>query len=176
MVVGQDRRGAQLTALVFAAMLALAGCGKSDDWRLGFESLGPVRAGMTVEQVRKVVDMPEPPPQAPGEECDYLVHREAGRDFALMIIGGVVVRIELIGASTLGTVAGAHLGSTEAELRGLYGKDLVVQPHKYDPDGHTLTLRSPEGTHGLRFETSQGKVTAIQAGPWEHLHYVEGCS
>jgi len=167
---------AAFPAAVFAAALALAGCGMSDDWRLGFDSLGPVRAGMTVAQVREVIEVPEPPALAPGGECNYLAHHAEGRDFALMIIGGVVVRIELKGGSTLRTVAGAHIGSSEIELRGLYGKDLVTEPHKYDPDGHTLTLRSPDGTHGLRFETSQGKVTAIQAGPWEHLHYVEGCS
>ena len=87
-----------------------------------------------------------------------------------------MVRIELQAGSTLRTEAGARLGSTEAELQALYGKGLEVQPHKYDPEGHTLTLRSPDGANGLRFETSRDRVTAIQSGPWEHLHYVEGCS
>ena len=41
--------------------------------------------------------------------------------------------------------------------------------------GHAITLKSSGGDYGLRFETSGGKVTAIQAGPWEHLNYVEGC-
>jgi len=70
----------------------------------------------------------------------------------------------------------ALIGSSEAELRRLYGARLDVQPHKYDPQGHTITYRSADGEFGLRFETSNGKVTAIQSGPWEHLHYVEGCS
>jgi hypothetical protein len=60
-------------------------------------------------------------------------------------------------------------------LKALYGSRLDVQPHKYDTNGHTITLKSSSGEAGLRFETSAGKVTAIQAGPWEHLHYVEGC-
>ena len=51
----------------------------------------------------------------------------------------------------------------------------TFQPHKYDPDGHTITYRSADGEYGLRFETSRGQVKAIQSGPWEHLHYVEGC-
>jgi hypothetical protein len=50
-----------------------------------------------------------------------------------------------------------------------------VQPHKYDEQGHTITFRAADGFSGLRFETSAGKVTAMQAGPWEHLNYVEGC-
>jgi hypothetical protein len=40
-----------------------------------------------------------------------------------------------------------------------------VQPHKYDPQGHTITYRSSDGEFGLRFETSNGEVTAIQSGP-----------
>jgi hypothetical protein len=86
-----------------------------------------------------------------------------------------VVRIELKGASRLRTLGGAGIGSSEAELSRLYGTRLVRQPHKYDPDGHTFTFRSSDQAFGLRFETSRGQVTAIQSGPWEHLHYVEGC-
>jgi hypothetical protein len=93
-----------------------------------------------------------------------------------MIIGDRVVRIELKRASTLHTLSGARIGSSEADLRRWYGTRLDKQPHKYDPQGHTFTYRSADGSQGLRFETSGGKVTAIQSGPWEHLHYVEGCS
>ena len=96
-------------------------------------------------------------------------------DFALMIVGGRVARVELQKASTLATYSGARIGTTESELAAMYGPHLDVQPHKYDPAGHTLTLKSSGGDYGLRFETSGGKVTAIQAGPWEHLNYVEGC-
>lgn len=38
------------------------------------------------------------------------------------------------------------------------------------------TLRMTAGTEGLRFEVYEGVVQAVQAGPWEHLHDVEGCS
>src|SRR6185295_12053187 len=96
--------------------------------------------------------------------------------FRLMIIGDRVVRIELTGATRLRTFAGAGIGTTETELKTLYGDRLVVQPHKYVEGGHTITLRSGAGTEGLRFETAKGAVTALQAGPWEHLNYVEGCS
>ena len=92
-----------------------------------------------------------------------------------MIIGDRVVRIELKGASKLRTMSGARIGSSEAELERMYGGRLDIQPHKYDPDGHTIVYRSADGEYGLRFETSRGLVKAIQSGPWEHLHYVEGC-
>lgn len=176
MAAGQDRRGARLTYLAVAALLAAAApVVAAASWCLGFGVLGPVRTGMTAEQVLRLADFAGMERRKPAEDCWYLHYRAGGSDFDLMIIRDRVVRIELKGASTLHTLSGARLGSTEAELRGLY-RGIETQPHKYDPEGHTLTFRSPDGAYGLRFETSRGRVTAIQSGPWEHLHYVEGCS
>jgi hypothetical protein len=92
-----------------------------------------------------------------------------------MIIDGRVARVEIRRGSRLTTLSGARIGSSEDELLSLYGARLDIQPHKYEPDGRTLTLRSGDGGYGLRFETLKGRVTAIQGGPWEHLNYVEGC-
>lgn len=175
MVVRQDRRRARLTL----AALALA-CGgfasAAASWCLGLGSIGPVRTGMTTDEVLPLADWSGLARRQPAGECWYLRYQGGGADFDLMIIGDRVVRIELKGASRLHTMGGAHIGSSESDLERLYGARLDVQPHKYDPQGHTITYRSADGAFGLRFETSNGKVTAIQSGPWEHLHYVEGCS
>jgi hypothetical protein len=154
--------GLCLSAATFAA----------SSWCLGMGGLGPIRAGMTVEQVLGLADFSGIERKQPAGECWYLRY---GSDFALMIIDGKVARVELQRNSKLGTFSGAHIGTTEAELSALYGKRLDVQPHKYDPAGHTITMKSSRGDYGLRFETSDGKVTAIQGGPWAHLNYVEGC-
>jgi hypothetical protein len=179
MVVRQDRRRARLSGarllLAAAACAFAAGAPAAASWCLGLGSLGPVRTGMTADEVLALADWPGQERKQAAGECWYLKYQGQGADFDLMIIKGRVVRIELKGASTLHTLGGAHLGSSEAALRELYGKRLEVQPHKYDPDGHTLTFQSSDGEYGLRFETSHGKVTAIQSGPWEHLNYVEGC-
>jgi len=161
---------ALLLAAFGVTLAAVAAAGPS--WCLGMGGLGPLRAGMTVEQVLALADFSGIERRKPAGECWYLRY---GSDFALMIIGGRVVRLELQSGSKLGTFSGARIGTTEAELQTLYGSRLDVQPHKYDPAGHTLTLKSSGGDYGLRFETSGGKVTAIQSGPWEHLNYVEGC-
>lgn len=145
-------------------------------WCLGVGSLGPIRAGMTVEEVLLLADWPGLPSRPESGECWYMNYQGGPSDFSLMIIGDRVVRIEIKGKSTLRTLSGAHVGTTESELKKMYGARLDVQPHKYDEHGHTITLKSRDGDYGLRFETSRGKVTAMQAGPWEHLHYVEGCS
>jgi hypothetical protein len=154
-----------LAAVVFAG----------STWCLGMGGLGPIRAGMTVDQVLALADFPGIERKKAAGECWYLRYHGGGSDFDLMIIGGKVVRLELKGASKLRTFSGAGIGTTETELAAMYGTRLDVQPHKYDPAGHTITLKSSGGDHGLRFETSGGKVSAIQSGPWEHLNYVEGC-
>ena len=161
---------------VVLALACAAGASAAANWCLGFGSLGPVRTGMSTDQVLPLADWSGLARRQPAGECWYLRYQGGGSDFDLMIIGDRVVRIELKGASKLHTFGGARIGSSEAELRRLYGARLDVQPHKYDPQGHTITYRSSNGEFGLRFETSSGKVTAIQSGPWEHLHYVEGCS
>ena len=158
--------------LVIAGLCLSTAAFAASSWCLGMGGLGPIRAGMTVEQVLALADFSGIERRKAAGECWYLRY---GSDFALMIIDGKVARLELQRASTLGTFAGAHIGSTEAELASMYGARLDVQPHKYDPAGHTLTIKSSGGDYGLRFETSGSKVTAIQAGPWEHLNYVEGC-
>jgi hypothetical protein len=160
--------------VVFGLSIAAASYAASS-WCLSMGGLGPIRAGMNVEQVLRLADFSGLERQKPAGECWYLRYHGGGSDFDLMIIEDKVVRLELKGASKLHTFAGARIGTTEDELKALYGTRLDVQPHKYDEAGHTITLKSSGGDYGLRFETSKGKVTAIQAGPWEHLNYVEGC-
>lgn len=162
-----------LLAACACALAAVAPAASS--WCLGFGGLGPIRAGMTVEQAMRLADFSGLERRHPAGECWYLNFRGGSSAFDLMIIGGIVVRLELQAGSKLHTFTGARIGTTEAELEAMYGARLDSQPHKYDTNGRTITLRSSGGDHGLRFETSRGRVTAIQAGPWEHLHYVERC-
>ena len=161
--------------LALAGILLANAAFSGTSWCLGMGGLGPIRAGMTTEQVMGLADFSGLERKTAAGECWYLRYHGGSSDFDLMMIGGKVVRLELNGASKLGTFAGARIGSTEAHLKSLYGSRLDIQPHKYDQAGHTITIKSSAGDYGLRFETSHGVVTAIQAGPWEHLNYVEGC-
>ena len=179
MVVRQGRRRAGRRVKAFAAIasslvFAAAASGASS-WCLGLGSLGPIRTGMTVDEVLRLADFPGQERRKPVAGCWYLRYHGNGSDFDLMIIDGRVVRIELKGGSKLHTLSGARLGDSEGDLLAKFGSRLETQPHKYDENGHTITFRSSAGDYGLRFETSSGKVIAIQSGPWEHLNYVEGC-
>jgi hypothetical protein len=163
-------------ALAVCAAMWTVGVAAAPSWCLGMSGLGPIRAGMSVEQVMRLADFSGLERRSPAGECWYLQYRGGSTAFDLMIIGDSVVRLEVKGASRLHTFSGARIGTTEEELKTMYGPRLDIQPHKYDENGHTITVKSSGGGHGLRFETSAGRVTAIQAGPWEHLNYVEGCS
>ena len=172
-----SRRTAGALALGLASGLLAGAATAAGTWCLGLDGLGPIRAGMTVDEVLRLADFSGMERKQAAQECWYLRYgdrKSAGPAFQLMIIDGRVARIELL--ATLHTFSGVRFGSSEAELARLYGARLDTQPHKYDEKGHTITYRSPDGAHGLRFETSSGKVTAIQSGPWEHLNYVEGGS
>jgi len=152
MVVREAGRRARLiagAAALGAGPLALAASTTLHAaWCLGLGSLGPVRAGMPVEQVLPLADFPGlERRQAPGA-CWYLRYRAGGADFDLMIVDGRVARLELNGSSRLHTFSGAAIGSSEEQLQRLYGPGLEVQPSKYDPAGHTLTYRASGGDYG----------------------------
>jgi hypothetical protein len=162
-------------AVIGGAALASGALAADARWCLSMDGLGAVRAGMTVEQVLPLADWSGLERRKQAEACWYLEYQ--GPDaFALMIIDNRVARIELGSKSRLRTFSGARIGMREEDLTKMYGGRLEVQPHKYVEGGRTYTLRSGAGTEGLRFEAEDGAITAIQAGPWEHLNYVEGCS
>ena len=86
------RTAATLALALFAAVAAAAG-----SWCLGMEGLGPIRAGMPLEEVLRRADFSGMERKRSAEQCWYLRH---GEDFELMIIGGVA-RIEINGTSKL---------------------------------------------------------------------------
>src|SRR5262245_45578838 len=109
---------ARVSALGMALALAAAGVSAAaGTWCLGLDGLGPIRAGMTVEQVLQLADFSGMERRQPADQCWYLRYGDRGKGpaFQLMIIDGRVARIELTG--TLHTFSGARIGSTEDELR-----------------------------------------------------------
>jgi hypothetical protein len=162
--------------LLAAVAACIAGVAFADArWCLGFSGLGPIRAGLTAEDAQALADWPAVARKAHAEPCWIMPFKGGKSDFSLMIVDGKVARIEVKGESTLTTLSGAHVGMSEDALKSLYGPRLESQPHKYDANGRVFVLKSSAGDHGLRFETSAGKVTVMHAGPFEHLNYVEGC-
>jgi hypothetical protein len=92
-----------------------------------------------------------------------------------MLIDGRLARID-VDTAAVATISGAHVGSTEAEVRALYPGQVITTPHFYTgPEGHYLVLTAPDGQRGIRFETDGQRVVRWYAGTAEAIQLVEGC-
>ena len=97
-----------------------------------------------------------------------------------MMIHGRVARIDIESPAFLAE-SGARIGTTEDELRRMYGPRLEARPHAYADRGHYLTLRAAgigkKRRMAIRFETGEdGRVTRFYAGLWKYVQLVEGCT
>lgn len=147
------------------------------DWTVTADGYGPVRIGMTVDQVRETLGRLLVPRDSIHPECDYLAIGPEGPEVLLMVVGGELVRLD-VRDSAVTTAAGARIGSSAATIGRLYGADRVMAtPHAYT-DGQYLTV-VPSGMgddHRLVFETDGKRVTEYRAGMLPMVGWVEGCS
>jgi hypothetical protein len=145
--------------------------------KLSFVGLGPVRIGMTEAQVRGVVagEM-ESTRDVSEEDCYYLILK--GRGLGFMILHSRLARIDVMSGEWR-TQSGAHIGSTEDEIRKLYGAAVQEVQHHYDPQGKYMSVSPQEGAYKgfeVLFETDGKVVTNFRAGTVEAVPLVEGCS
>lgn len=95
------------------------------------------------------------------------------KPITLMLEKGVLTRI-YFNDPTYATSKKIHIGSSEKQALAAYGKSLKVEHHKYDENGHYLTLQSKQGI-ATRFETDSKVVNSISIGTKTAIEYVEGC-
>ena len=164
--------------VLIAALLTSAATPPTYDWKLTPAGWGPVRIGMTREQVTKTlkVDL-----QGDAFDNEGSCVNLYGADGVLpglffMFEDGKLTRISATGPSAVATPRGMHVGSTAEEVRKAYGSGLVTEPHKYeDAPAEYLTFWLRPSKSGVRFETDmQGKVEEIHAGN-DSIQLVEGC-
>ena len=115
------------------------------------------------------------------QECYYVRRTEGpGSDVFYMINEGRLARIDVrhaaVDLTPTVTTEGVGVGSTEEDVLKIYAKNITIEPHKYDENGHNLVVHSTDPTRGMIFETSQGKVTSFRAGLYPALGFVEGCA
>ena len=152
---------------------------------------GPLRIGMTLEEVTTAAG-PDSDPESVGgpepEACDQFRPAEAPEGLLVMIENGVLTRISLIDSSALRTDRGFGLGDQGAAIKAGYGASaIVVEPHHYvgTPAEYITawsTATQPTeyvqdaAARGIRYETNaEGVVTVIHAGG-PSIPYVEGCA
>lgn len=188
---------------VIGALALLAACGApSDDatvatdpasWTMRLQGLGPIVAGMRVEDVaRRVPGSFELPVGAVANACTYAVWDAAPAGVRVMVEDGAVTRVDVLRGRTIATEEGARIGDSEARIDSLYEGRVERRPHKYT-DGAYLIVRAdtarplPEVTEPgatppntrsdfrLVFETDGARVTQYRAGLFPAVEYVEGC-
>ncbi|WP_150131960.1 hypothetical protein [Dokdonella koreensis] len=164
--------------VVFAMMVTAMGSAfAASPQRVAFTSIGKARVGMSEQALVRALGAPltHVAPEAEEEGCYYAAGRGLPEGVILMMLNESLARIDVyeIGVTT---ISGAGVGTSESELKRLYGSKLVQESHAYTgPEGHYLTLRSPDGRYGIRFETDGRLVTKFYAGTEESIRYIEGC-
>ena len=87
-----------------------------------------------------------------------------------------IVRID-VERKGITTAEGAGVGTSEIQLKKIYGRKAVFSAHPYlDSEGHYVTVLFPAQNRKLIFETDHGKVTSFRVGLPEPVEYIEGCT
>lgn len=144
-------------------------------WSLTPGGVGPVRIGMTREEVTRLLG-----PLEGDQVTEGCIEAQPVRgglpDTWFMFEEGRLTRISIGEASPLRTPRGIGVGATEAQVRRAYGSRLRTERHEYqDPPARYLTFWLRPDVRGVRFETDESRrVRTIHAGG-PSIQYVEGC-
>ena len=147
------------------------------DLTLNEDGLGQIQIGMNLDDAVSMGLLNENPNK--NARCDFVfpaVGAGIPDGVSVMVVRGKVARIDVdTGAVT--TDDGAKIGDSEARIKSLYGEDLQVEPHKYNPGWHYMTVMGDSASAGkaIVFETDGKKVTMFRAGRLPEVKWVEGC-
>lgn len=149
------------------------------DWKLTPAGWGPVRIGMTREQVARAL-MAELSGEALDNEgscIELFPEKEELRGTYFMFQGGKLSRISVVEAGKFATPRRIQVGSSAEEVRKAYGEKLETEPHHYlGEPAEYLTYWLKPAKSGVRFETdSERKVQTIHVGN-DSIQLVEGCA
>jgi len=109
------------------------------------------------------------------DDCSYLRSRSTPAGIGLMFAHGRVVRIDIT-APSIRTASGIGIGSTEMDVKRVYGSRITSQRHKYT-DGHYLVytpVDPPDSGLRLLFETDGQRVINYRTGRADAVSLVEG--
>jgi hypothetical protein len=155
-------------------LLALASHAQvADEW-IGFVGFGPIVVGTRAADVTALLNRVPDARDADPEGCDQVALARVP-SLTVMVVGGVIVRVETKDAS-LRTWSGVRVGDSEAKALKRYAGRVEVTGHRYVDGGHYLTVRSAGRRHALVLETDGKTVTSVRAGLVPAAEYVEGCS
>ncbi|MEL6383445.1 MAG: hypothetical protein AAFQ89_13525 [Cyanobacteria bacterium J06626_18] len=140
---------------------------------------GPLRIGMTLEEATNALGIPLTPLGSNlSGECAYYQPDTSAQTLGLMVVDNSLIRLDIWPGSTLPTVSGAKIGSSETEIMELYPEQIEVAPNPYTK-GKFLTLvpNDPQlSLYRLVFETDEnGKVVQYRTGQFPAVTWPDGC-
>lgn len=141
--------------------------------------VGPIRIGMTLEETTDALGLPVVPLGSNSNgDCAYYQPDTLSQALGLMVVDNRVIRVDVWPGSSLSTLSGVKIGSTEAELKALYPDQIEEAPNPYT-QGKFLTFvpNDPElALYRLVFETDpQGKVVQFRTGQFPAVTWPDGC-
>jgi hypothetical protein len=151
--------------------------------RLYLRGLGAMRIGMTLSAVRQAIgdraaSLEGNEPDARSvDACSYLRSRALPAGLGLMFMHGRLARID-VREGDIRTASGIGIGSTEDDVRRVYGRRITSEPHKYI-DGHYLIYTPVDAVDrglSMRFETDGRAVINYRTGRADAVQLVEGCA
>ena len=164
---------------VVALLLTAAAPAPSYDWKLTPSGWGPVRIGMSREQVTKAlkVELRGDAFDNWGNCIELFPASEELKGTYFMFQGGKLSRISVVESAKIATPRGIRVGATADDVRAAYGEKLQAEPHYYiDLPAEYLTYWVKPKKSGVRFETdAERKVQTIHAGD-DSIQLVEGCA
>lgn len=141
------------------------------------DGLGPVRIGMTQQQVIAVLGGTLE--GAAIDSDDICVEKESSAlsGVGFMFEDGRLTRISLGEGTDITTPRGIGVGAAAIAVRYAYRGKLKSEPNTYlDKPAEYLTYWTVPGKRGVRFEVDEKrKVYVIHAGG-PSIRYVEGCA
>jgi hypothetical protein len=160
----------------------------SEASRLRLDGIGPVKIGMSLEEAsaavgRKVAVDETSLIQEPGEAtCGFADVEDGPAGLSFMVLRDnpgaewKIYRVDVFDTSRIATGGGIRNGSTEDEVKQVYGDKMKVEPHTYTgPEGHYLVLDvDGEGGYMLLFETDGTKVLQFRSGNDEAVRAPRG--
>ena len=144
-------------------------------WVLHFDGAGPVKIGMTLNQLNRALNESFSMPDDDGEKACFYRESSKRPGIAFMVEEGRITRVDVT-KRNISTASGIRVGDSEAQVMKAYSGKIEVEPHAYTgPEGHYLTVYSSDGRYGLRFETDGHEITGFYAGEKHAIAYIEGC-
>lgn len=163
-------------ALLSACLLACLQARAAEPWVVGFEGAGPLRYGMTFDQVNALLGhglRHTPPELRANKRCEQIELDVVGRDgIWLMFVDDVFRRVDVEHGAR--TAAGIAAGDPVARVFASYPK-LASEPRPYVPEERSLTVTAPDGKRAIRFETENGAIVVFFAGDAAPVQWIEGC-